>query len=266
MKLLSLPLLASLALLATGCGGISYTSKAQNGITYYCPGAGNTDFGDAGIRRGLEAAGYQGEVAAYIWTISFNVALDQTLRFNAKLKGQNLARLIEEYIDKYPGKPVNLVGLSAGTGVAVWALENLKDGYNVENVVLLSSSLWHRYDVGKAARHVKNKIYVYYSSNDAILAGPMKIFGTIDGVFAEDGAGAVGLHTRGGADKVVNVGWKSEWSSYGYLGGHTDSTASAFVRAVLSRHLLSPGADVAGRSGAAPATAPAKAPPTAASN
>ena len=266
MKLISLALLSCLALSATGCGTVSYSAKAENGITYYCPGAGNTDFGDAGLRRGLESAGYKGEVAAYIWTISFNVALDQTLRFNAKLKGQNLARIIESYIDKYPGKTVNLVGLSAGTGVAIWALENLKDGYNVDNVVLLSSSLWHRYDVGKAARHVKGKIYVYFSPNDAILAGPMKLFGTIDGVFAEDGAGAVGLHTKGGADKVVNTGWKSEWSSYGYLGGHTDSTSSAFVKAVLSRHLLSASAAAAATPGAAPATVLATTPPAAASD
>jgi pimeloyl-ACP methyl ester carboxylesterase len=265
MKLAMAALVTLLALTASGCATIAYSAKAENGITYYCPGAGNTDFGDAGLRSGLESAGYKGEVAGYIWTISFNVALDQTLRFNAKLKGQNLARLIEEYIDKYPGKPVNLVGLSAGTGVAVWALEDLKEGYNVDSVVLLSSSLWNRYDVGKAARHVKTKIYVYYSSNDAILAGPMKLFGSIDGVFGEDGAGAVGLHTRGGAEKVVNIGWKSEWSSYGYYGGHTDSTSSGFVRAVLSRHLLNAPADVAKRPGAAPATSPATTPPAAAS-
>lgn len=266
MRLVLAVLISLLAVTASGCGTVAYSSKAQNGITYYCPGAGNTDFGDAGLRGGLEAAGYKGEVAGYVWTISFNVALDQTLRFNAKLKGQNLARLIEEYMEKYPGKPVNLVGLSAGTGVAVWALENLKEGYNVDSVVLLSSSLWHRYDVGKAAGRVKGKIYVYYSPNDAILAGPMKLFGTIDGVFGEDGAGAVGLHTRGGAEKVVNIGWKSDWSSYGYYGGHTDSTSSGFVRAVLARHLLSGTSDVAKRPGAAPATSSATAPPAAASN
>lgn len=251
---------------STGCGTIAYSAKAQNGITYYCPGAGNTDFGDAGLRAGLEAAGYKGEVAAYVWTISFNVAIDQTLRFNAKLKGQQLARLIESYIDKYPGTPVNVVGLSAGTGIAVWALEDLKEGYNVDNVVLLGSSLWHRYDVGKAARHVKGKIYVYFSSNDAILAGPMKLIGSIDGVFGEDGAGSVGLHSKGGADRIVNISWKPEYESMGYYGGHTDSTASGFVRAVLSKHLLTPAVGTAPGPGTAPPKPRAATPPAAASN
>ncbi|MBI5865866.1 MAG: hypothetical protein HZB38_15450 [Planctomycetes bacterium] len=261
---LLLALLAVLPLMP-GCATVAYSSKAQNGVTYYCPGAGNTDFGDAGIRAGLEAAGYKGEVAAYIWTISFNVALDQTLRFNAKGKGENLARLIEQFMDKHPGVPVNIVGLSAGTGVGIWALENLKEGYSVENVVLLGSSLWYRYDVGKAARHVKGKIYVYFSPNDAILAGPMKIFGTIDGVFGEEGAGSVGLQSKGGADRIVNIRWRPEWEKYGYYGGHTDGTSSAFVKAVLSHHLLTPaGADAKTRDAAA-ATAPATTPPAAAS-
>lgn len=252
MKPIGLFTLFVVCALATGCGTIAYSAKAQNGITYYCPGAGNTDFGDAGLRAGLEAAGYKGEVAAYVWTISFNVAIDQTLRFNAKLKGQQLARVIESYMDKYPGQPVNVVGLSAGTGVAIWALEDLKEGYSVENAVLLSSSLWHRYDVGRAARHVKGKIYCYYSSNDAILAGPMKLIGSIDGVFGEDGVGSVGLHSKGGADRIVNISWKPEYESMGYYGGHTDSTASGFVRAVLSKHLLSPAGGAAPPSGATP--------------
>jgi hypothetical protein len=222
-----------------GCTGFAYSSKAANGIVYYVPGAGNVDFGDTGVRSGLAQAGFTGEVAAYSWTISFNPAIDQTLRFNARLRATGLARIIEQYIDKYPGRPVSLVGLSAGSGISVWALEDMKEGYQVDNVVLLSSSLWHRYDVSKALRRVKGNIYVYFSPNDAILAGPMKIFGSIDGVFGEDGAGAVGLHSPRGKERVVNVRWRPQFEDLGYYGGHTDSTAAPFVRAVLSKHLLS---------------------------
>lgn len=259
--------LLNAALLAlAGCGGVSYSSKAANGIVYYVPGAGNVDFGDAGVRSGLAQAGFKGEVAAYPWTISFNPAIDQTLRFNARLRARGLARIIEDYIDEYPGCPVSLVGLSAGTGISIWALEDLKEGYQVDNVILLSSSLWHQYDVSKALRRVKGKIYVYYSSNDAILAGPMKVFGTIDGVFGEDGAGAVGLHTPRGKERVVNIRWRPEFENLGYFGGHTDSTAAPFVRAVLAKHLLSdaPSADRPNVANETAVASPrAKAPPAA---
>lgn len=227
------------ASLCGGCGGPRFTEKAKVGVTFYVPGAGNVDFGDAGLREGLTAAGYRGDVAAYMWTISFNPAIDQTLRLNARLHARNLAKIIRRYMDEYPGRPVHLVGLSAGSGIAVWALENLPEPYQVESVVLLGSSLWHRYDVGKALKRVKGKMYVYYSQYDAILAGPMKVFGTIDGVFGQDGAGSVGLHSPTGRDRIVNIPWKPEYESFGYHGGHVDATSAEFVRAYLSKHILS---------------------------
>ena len=139
-----------------GCAP-SFGPQAQNGITFYCPGAGNFDFGDVGIRQGLKAAGYQGQVASVMWTVSFNPAIDQRLG-NARLGAARLARAIERYVEKYPGKPVNVIGLSAGTGVAVWALEDLKPKYRVDNVILLGSSLWYRYDVTKAAQRVSGTV------------------------------------------------------------------------------------------------------------
>lgn len=231
---------AGLLFFVAGCGPL-FGAKAINGITFYCPGAGNIDFGDVGVRQGLEAAGYRGQVATFTWTIApLNPAIDQTLRVNAKLRAGILSDYIEEYADKYPGRPVNLVGLSAGTGVAVWALEGLRAKYKVDNVVLLGSSLWFRYDMTEALKHVRGKVYVYYSPHDAVLAGPMKVFGTIDGKFGEDGAGAVGLRPpRGAGDRIVNVPYRSEFQRYGYYGGHVDSTSPAFVRNVLARHILS---------------------------
>jgi pimeloyl-ACP methyl ester carboxylesterase len=226
-----------LAPILGGCGP-QFGPKAENGITFYAPGAGNFDLGDLGIREGLDEAGYQGQVASVLWTVSFNPAIDQRLG-NARLGGVKLARWIEDYADQYPGRPINLIGLSAGTGVAIWALEDLKEGYSVENVVLLGSSLWYRYDISKALRHVNGKIYNYYSSQDIILAGPMKVFGTIDGVFGEDGAGAVGLHPPHDADRVVNIRWEPAFKRYGNYGNHTDGTRAPFVKAYIAKHIIS---------------------------
>jgi len=238
--------------LASGCAP-QFGPNARNGITFYCPGAGNIDFGDTGLREGLQEAGYQGDIATFVWTISLNPAIDQTLRLNARLRASQLADIIADYIDRYPGRPVHLVGLSAGTGVAIWALEDLKSRYRVDNVVLLSSSLSHDYDVSKALRHVRGKIYNYYSSEDPVLTLLMKPFGTIDGKLLADAAGAVGLHPRRGAERVVNTAWRPEYQKYGYYGHHTDATNPRFVQAVLSRHIIEPQPVV--RRETAPATA-----------
>ena len=239
---MSLRWLAVATAVCVGVGGCApgFTEKAKNGIIFYCPGAGNIDFGDAGIREGLKQAGYEGQVASLTWTFSFNPALDQALRINARLGATRLAEVIQDYIDQYPDGQVNVIGLSAGTGVAIWALEDLKGGYQVDNVILLSSSLSHDYDVSKALRRVTGRIYNYYSSEDAVLALPMKVFGTIDGQLGgKDGAGAVGLHSPSGGGRVVNIAWRPEFRKYGYYGGHTDSTSPRFVRTVLSAHILS---------------------------
>jgi pimeloyl-ACP methyl ester carboxylesterase len=230
-------LIAVVAAATTGCG-TSFGPQARNGITFYCPGAGNIDFGDNGIRRGLKAAGYRGQVASVMWTLLFNPAIDQTVRLNAHVGAVELARSIEKYQDRFPGRPVNVIGLSAGTGVAIWAVENLAPGRSVDNVVLLSSSLSSNYDMSKALAHIRGRIYNYYSSQDPVLWGPMKVFGTIDGQFLADGAGAVGLHPPSGAGRVVNIRWQREFSRYGYYGGHMDVTSPAFVRARISEHIM----------------------------
>ncbi|QOJ14056.1 MAG: hypothetical protein HRU75_05145 [Planctomycetia bacterium] len=230
---LTLSLIVVTAAWSGGCAS-ALTHRAEHGLTVYCPGAGNIDGGDRGVKAGLESAGWKGDVSSIFWTLGFNPALDQTLRFNARLAGKRLARRIESYADAFPGRPVNLVGLSAGTGVAVWALEELRPGYRVDNVVLLGSSLWHRYDLTHALKRVKGRIYNYYSPHDSILTGPMKIFGTIDGVLMDHGAGAVGFAMQ--HPQLVNIPWRREYERYGYRGGHVDSTSAAFVRVFIARH------------------------------
>jgi hypothetical protein len=249
--------LIPIALLA-GCAP-AFGPQAKFGVTFYCPGAGNIDFGDQGVRVGLERAGYKGQVASVMWTVSLNPAIDQLIKGNARVGAARLAECIQQYRDQYPQGEINIVGLSAGTGVAVWALEDLKPECQVNNVVLLSSSLYHRYDISKALARVRGRMYVYYSPNDAILAGPMKVFGTIDGVFFEDGVGAVGLHPPTGADRIENIPWQPEFAQYGYYGGHQDSTSPEFIYREVAPQLI--GRPTNTQPGAATAIAPAKVPP-----
>jgi hypothetical protein len=181
------------------------------------------------------------------------------VRFIAQQGAQRLAGSIQQYIDQYPGRDVNVVGLSAGTGVAVWAVEALQPGYTVNNVVLLSSSLSHDYDVSAALEHIRGEIHNYYSATDAVLAGPMKVFGTIDGQLLVDAAGAVGLRVPpGAAGRVINIPWREEFAEYGYVGGHWDGTSPAFVQREIAPLLIAPAPETPPRTARASprATAP----------
>ncbi len=219
-----------------GCGP---DPRDRFGRTYYIDGAGNWGFGVAEMQEGLRAAGYPGNIVNWRWSLTLNPALDQTVgRPAARSSGALLGEEITAYRKDYPRAQVNIIALSAGTGVAVWACENVKPPATVHNVILLGSSLSSRYDMHKAMKNIDGKVYVYYSRSDPILDGPVRTLGTIDGTF-DDSAGLVGLRVSPDLrDRVVNIPWSSKYERYGWTGSHTDCTSEPFVRMVLSKHIV----------------------------
>ncbi|HOB73222.1 MAG TPA: hypothetical protein PKG54_01735 [Phycisphaerae bacterium] len=233
-------------LLVAGCGTQSRSAPGverfdAHGRTYYIDGAGNWGFGVTDIQQGLRRAGYKGNIINYRWSPTFNPALDQTVgRAAARSRGRQLAREITAYLREYPGNKVNIIALSAGTGVAVWACENLEPPAEVNCLILLGSSLWAHYDMSKALANISGGVWVYYSPHDQVLSGPVKALGTIDGRIIADSAGLIGLHPPcGDGGKIHNIGWSPKWERYGWSGSHTDATSEPFVRQELARHILS---------------------------
>ena len=227
-----------LATLATGCSD----SREKFGRTWYIDGAGNWGFGVLDVPLGLEDGGYQGAVSNHRWSLTFNPALDQTLRFIAKGSGEALGREITSYLKKYPKADANIIALSAGTGVGIWAIENVQPPCKVNNYVMLGASLSSRYDVSKALKNMKGDIYVYYTSSDPVLQGPVRALGTIDGTF-DDSAGLVGLRGPNSSSRqVVNIARRAEHAAYGWTGGHADCTNRQFVARYLSKHIVTRGA------------------------
>ncbi|MBN1490166.1 MAG: hypothetical protein JXA69_09630 [Phycisphaerae bacterium] len=222
---------------AAGCGP---DPKDRFGRTYYIDGAGNWGFGVAEMTYGLADAGYQGCIRNWRWSPTFNPALDQTIgRPVARASGANLGREITAYRREHPDMQVNIIALSAGTGVAVWACEAVVPPASVHNVVLLGSSLSSKYDVRRALSHIDGQIFVYVSPHDQILLGPVQALGTIDGT-SDTAAGLAGLRVpKELQDRVVNIRWSRKYEKYGWTGAHTDCTSEPFVRHVLAQHIVS---------------------------
>lgn len=212
--------------------------KEKFGKTWYIDGAGNWGFGVLDVPVGLEEAGYKGRVNNYQWSLTFNPALDQTLRFIAKGRGEVLGAIITDYLKNNPDADANIIALSAGTGVAIWAVEAVKPPHKVNNVILVGSSLSSNYDTRKALENMKGDIYVYYSASDPVLQGPVRVLGTIDGKF-DDSAGLVGLRGPGkSSGRIHNIGWSSRYAALGWTGGHADCTNKRFVKAELSKYIV----------------------------
>lgn len=218
----------------TGCAN----PAERFGRTWYIDGAGNWGFGAFGVPNGLKDRGYKGAVTNHHWSLTFNPALDQTLRFIAKGSGRQLGREITNYLREHPKADANIIALSAGTGVGIWAIENVEPPYKVNNYVMTGSSLSSRYDLRPALRHMKGKIICYYSSSDPVLDGPVRALGTIDGTF-DDSAGLVGLKGPGAdSPQVVNIGRTSRFASLGWTGGHADCVTERFVRGEIYKYIV----------------------------
>ena len=227
-------LIITIAVLSAGC---EERDKERFGKTFYLDGAGNWGYGAADVPAGLMDAGYRGDVELFIWTMSFNPLVDQLNILGAKARASALTEKIKSYARAFPNNPINVIALSAGTGVATWAIEGLPSDVRIENLVLLGSSLSHDYDMSRALSHMDGRIYVYYSNLDTVLE-TVRVVGTIDGKRGVDSIGYVGLRPpRGAQDRVVNIGWNRSWMRLGWTGAHTDTTNRLFVSQEISKHI-----------------------------
>lgn len=242
-------LVAACPVLQGGCGSeLRDTPEERVGKIYYLDGAGNYGFGQGTVPEGLRSAGYRGDIEVYNWTSVLGGAfLDQMLIFHAKAQGDALAKRIDAYLDRYPDKEVNVIALSAGTGVACWAAGKLAPEHKINNMVLLGSSLSKTFqEMPEALEHVKGKVYVYHSPSDPVLSVLVRFAGTIDRQFTEC-AGEVGLEPPAGAApsvrslyrrKVQNIPYQASFKALGYIGDHTSCTTAAFVRGQIAPRIL----------------------------
>lgn len=253
-RLLAAVMLAALVSASAGCA----TGYEQNherdpyGRVFYLDGAGGGHALSpwaAGVRQGLTEGGFPGRVETFPWNTGLGFAVDETASVDYKRrKARELAGLIRRYRDEYPDRPVTLIGLSAGTAIAVFALEELPQSHQVDDLILLGSALSQHYDLTEALKRVKNRCVVYTSEKDAVLTVFVGIAGTADREFC--GACAAGLRgfARGGAAdgpeattqyrKVEQVQWRPEFALAGNDGGHTDWVHPRFIQEYVAPIVL----------------------------
>lgn len=224
--------------------------RMTRGYTYYLDGAGGGQplrNWAGGVREGLLEAGYDGAGEMFTWETGLGVATDQTVSAEYKRsKARELSGRIQQYARDFPGRPINLIGLSAGSAVAVFTLEELPESCPVDNVILLGASISSDYDLVHALKRVRSKLYVFTSERDAVLAFLVPISGSAD---REDaGQQLAGLHgfkiparatseVRQLYSKVVQIPWRREFERDGNYGGHTDTVKAEFIRDHVARLL-----------------------------
>lgn len=212
-------------------------------VIYYLDGAGGGGLlfnWGRDVRGGLELAGFDGCFEEYSWQTGLGAAADQGMSVaHKRAKAADLAERILQHMDAYPNGSVSVLGLSAGTAVAVYTLEALPIDRPVDNVVLLSSSLSADYDLSSALRRVRNGVYVFTSERDAVLRFLVPVSGTADRRYCGDRvAGLRGfrmpteerVEVREPHDKLTHIAWRAEFTRSGHYGGHTDVVKPSFVK------------------------------------
>jgi pimeloyl-ACP methyl ester carboxylesterase len=213
--------------------------KADLGYTLVLPGILGSQPLDHGIVKGLLNARAPCAIDLYDWTAGGLMMLYNLrgLERNRR-EAQIVAQKIMAYQDRYPGRPVHLIGYSGGGAVAVFALEALPPDRRVSSAILLAPTLAPEYDLRLAASRTERGICHFYSPLDVPLLMVMTlVFGTSEGhhTFA---AGALGFETppkdkRDPRDAspapVVQQRYTLDMLALGHPGGHFGWANPAFV-------------------------------------
>jgi pimeloyl-ACP methyl ester carboxylesterase len=208
-------------------------------ILVHLPGIAGLRWIDREMLAGIKAGGYAGQVKSYDWTGDDPGLPALRNRLRNEREARVVARKIRGLLSAEPTARVTLVGHSGGTGIAVWALEELPEDVFIDSLVLLAPALSPAYDLSKALRHVRGKAYVFTSEHDAIVLGAgTTVFGTIDGVKTA-AAGKVGFSRPEGADgeayeKLVQMPYVARWMKFHNIGDHIGCMSRSFARHVIA--------------------------------
>ncbi|MBL7141303.1 MAG: hypothetical protein ISS74_10390 [Planctomycetes bacterium] len=237
------------AVAIAGCNGrATYnngTDRYDRGLVVCLSGAGGMMGETDRIRDGLQQAGVDRAIEIFPWSRG-SVFTDQTGVEANRKKARELARRLEGYMRSHPGRPVHVIGVSAGTGLVVWALEDLDPAFQATAGILISSSLNTQYDLSRALANTTDGIYSFKSVADTVLSLGVTWAGTVDRNGGLAG-GLVGFGAPSGAseetkrlyqEKLHEIPWWPGDVVYGHVGDHLGATNPAYVKAKVAPIVL----------------------------
>jgi pimeloyl-ACP methyl ester carboxylesterase len=165
-------------------------TRKTHGLVIILPGIEGISQANINVRKGLLQAGVRKAIMIYSWNRP-GVIVNQVDFVGNRIAGAFVARVVKQYQDLYPGKPVHIIGHSGGGGIAVFAAESMGNEGKVDGLVLLAASISKNYDLTKALRNTRDGVVNFYNPSDSALLGAgTTLMGTVDG----DHAPAAGLN------------------------------------------------------------------------
>lgn len=219
--------------------------RLNKGLILILPGIEGESMLNHMIADGLKDAGLPDAIDIYDWTGTRFFMIGGVTRYERNMRqAAMIAHRLTEYQRGYPGRPVHLIGHSAGGGIAVMVLEQMSRNRPITAAILLAPAISPSHNLVEAMRRTKFGIYNFWSPGDfAWLGIGTTTFGTVD---REHGpaAGMIGfrvpehlspadarlyqtrLHqvhqqadmVKEGQTIAPHIGWSSQWFVRDWLG------------------------------------------------
>ena len=159
--------------------------RLDRGLVLILPGIEGRSFLNVSLMAGLLDAGLPYAMEIVDWTTGCFLLAIYHLRAwqrNRRVARQIASRVVE-YRRQYPGRPVWLIGHSAGGAMSLLTAEFLSAGQSLTGIVLLAPAISSRYSCDAAMQRTERGIWNFYSAGDVWFLGlGTLLFGTFDGV------------------------------------------------------------------------------------
>jgi len=226
--------------------------QEERGLVCVFPGIGGGAWYLDQAYRAFRDAGVDSAIIIPEWDTPFYTALKHLQDYEAnRAHAARVAEQIVTYRQRHPAPPIDLVGYSAGGGIAVMVAEALPEDIHLRRVVLVQSAVSPTYDLDPLLRRVDGELINLYSPLDWFVLGwGTNTFGTVDRAHTES-AGKIGFDLqRAAADetlrlKVVQHSWTANMIWAGHFGNHASILGYAWNRKYVAPYLLPDGAATA---------------------
>jgi hypothetical protein len=204
-------------------------------VIFTIDGVGGFNLATTAMMLAFKIAGLPHKIEQLYWSHGFGRWLiDLQDKEHIEEKACELAERIKA---KYQsGMDVYIVAKSAGCAIALKAL-SLVPAESVRKVVLLAPAVSPDYRLTPALRAVKEKLFAFWSPNDAFILGlGTTLFGTADGAYSKS-AGMIGFNTPPSADgettssykKLHQIKWQPSMLMTLNFGDHQGSVMVPFL-------------------------------------
>jgi pimeloyl-ACP methyl ester carboxylesterase len=220
-------------------------APATRPVLLVVEGVGGINLMDVSCAIACRWADLPHEVRLFPWSHGFGRGLKDLKDTEHLLtKADELAGEVRRLREEEPDRPVYIVAMSGGTGLAVRAAEQLPPD-TLERMVLLASALSPSYDLRPALAACRRGVVSYHSRNDVVVLGlGTRLFGTIDRQRVAS-AGLVGFRLPEGVEaqapgpyaRLIQVPWHAGMILDGNWGNHNAAGFPLFLAREVARWL-----------------------------